>query len=133
MPTNYYLIQALEKYHRYLGDNFRVPVPCCEGQELTLEEISHLLAERLANIFRRSPQGDRPLFPSHSPFQRDPHWQDLLLFFEYFHGETGEGLGAAHQTGWTGLIANLIMRHYRKDIPLFWRKQAAGQNLEWKG
>jgi hypothetical protein len=133
MPTNYYLIQALEKYHRYLGDNFRVPVPCCEGQELTLEEISHLLAERLANIFRRSPQGDRPLFPLHSPFQRDPHWQDLLQFFEYFHGETGEGLGAAHQTGWTGLVANLIMRRYRQDIPLFWRKQAARQDSEWKG
>lgn len=125
MPTNYYLILALEKFHRYLGDNFKVSVPCCGDQELTLQEISHLLAERLASIFRRSPQGGRPLFPLDSPFQNDPHWQDLLLFSEYFHGETGQGLGAAHQTGWSGLAANLIMRRYRKDIPLFWREQVA--------
>ncbi|ABA58293.1 conserved hypothetical protein [Nitrosococcus oceani ATCC 19707] len=123
MPANYYLLQTLEKFHRYLGDNFKVPVPCLGGQELTLQAISHLLADRLANIFRRSPQGNRPLFPADSPFQNDPHWQDLLLFCEYFHGETGQGLGAAHQTGWSGLAANLILRHYRKDIPLFWRKK----------
>jgi hypothetical protein len=113
MPTNYYLIQALKKFHRYLGDNFKVAAPCRGGQELTLREISHLLAERLVRLFRRSSQGDRPLFPPHSPFQRDPHWRDLLLFYEYFHGETGQGLGAAHQTGWTGLVANLIKSCYR--------------------
>jgi hypothetical protein len=124
MPTNYTLIQALEKYHRFLGDGYRVAVPCLGDRTLTLKEIANLLSERLVDMFRRDENGLVPALPENSPFQRDPAWRDLLLFHEYFHGETGRGLGAMHQTGWTGLIANLVQRRYREDIPSFWRDHA---------
>jgi len=127
MPTNFLLVQAIEKYHRYLGDGFTVEVPCAGGARMNLREIATLIAERLVDIFRRDPKtGVIPAFPADSPFQRDPHWQDLRLFNEYFHGDTGLGLGAAHQTGWTGLVANLVFRRYRADIPEFWRMQSSG-------
>jgi hypothetical protein len=71
-----------------------------------------------------------PALPDASPFQRDPAWRDLLLFNEYFHGDSGLGLGATHQTGWTGLLANLVQRKYRRDIPAYWREQAASPALE---
>jgi hypothetical protein len=122
MPTNYALIQALEKFHRYLGDNFKVPLASL-GRAVTLAEAAHLISERLVDLFRRDAHGRIPAFPADSPFQSDPHWRDLLQFYEYFHGDTGLGLGAAHQTGWTGLVANLVMRRYRKDIPAYWRAQ----------
>jgi hypothetical protein len=121
MPVNFCLVQAIEKFHRFLGDNYKVAAPALDGRELTLKEISYLISERLVNIFRRDAQGRVPACPSDSPFQNDPHWKDLLLFHEYFHGETGQGLGAAHQTGWTGLVANLVQRRYRRDIPAYWR------------
>ena len=121
MPTNYTLVQALEKFHRFLGEEFTVPVPCLNNQELNLKEIASLLAERLVSLYRRKASGQVPVYPADAPFQSDPHWQDLFLFYEYFHGDTGQGLGTAHQTGWTGLLANLVMRRYRKDIPAFWR------------
>ena len=123
MPTNYVLIQAIERYHRFLGDGFKVPVPCLGNRELTLNEIAKLVSDRLVNMFRRRRDGRIPALPPDSPFQRDPAWKDLLLFHEYFHGETGLGLGAMHQTGWTGLVANLVQRRYRSDIPAFWRGQ----------
>ena len=123
MPVNYTLIQSLEKFHRFLGDAYKFAVPCLDNRELTLKEIAHFIAERLGGIFRRDVSGIIPAFAPDTPFQRDPHWKDLLLFNEYFHAETGEGLGAAHQTGWTGLVANLVMRRYRNDIPGFWRRQ----------
>lgn len=123
MPTNYTLVQALEKFHRFLGDGFKVAVPCLNNQQLTLREIATLLAERLVDIYRRDKTGRIPAFPADSPFQHDPYWKDLLLFYEYFHGDTGQGLGAAHQTGWTGLVANLVMRGHRRDIPAFWREE----------
>ena len=123
MPTNYTLIQALEKYYRYLGDGYRVQVPGVG--EMNLNEIAHMLSDRLVDMFRRDGDGRVPALPPASPFQHDPAWRDLLLFNEYFHGETGLGLGAMHQTGWTGLVANLVQRHYRHDIPAYWRKQMA--------
>ena len=86
-----------------------------------------MLAERLVGIFRRDESGLIPAFPEKSPHQTDPHWRDLLLFHEYFHGETGRGLGAAHQTGWTGLVVNLVMRRYRKGIPEFWKQQGSAK------
>jgi hypothetical protein len=119
IPTNYALVQALEKFHRFLGDEFRFEAPCLPGQSLTLQEIATLVAERLVNLYRRDSQGRIPALRPDSPFQTQPAWQDLSLFYEYFHAETGRGLGAAHQTGWTGLLANLVMRRYRKDIPAF--------------
>ena len=125
MPTNYSLIQAIEKFHRYLGDEYKVSVPCMNNREMTLKEIANLISERLVNMFRRDATGRIPALPVNSPFQHDPHWKDLLLFNEYFHAETGLGLGAMHQTGWTGLVANLVERRYRTDIPSYWKKNKA--------
>jgi len=124
MPTNFLLVQALEKYHRFLGDEFTVPVPCLGGRELNLKEIANLIAERLVDIYRRDETGRVRAHPPESPFQTDPGWRDLHLFYEYFHGDTGQGLGASHQTGWTGLVANLVTRHYRRDIPRYWREHS---------
>ncbi len=133
MPTNYLLVQSIEKYHRFLGDGFTVEVPCMDGKRMNLREIATLVAERLVDIFRRDPRtGLIPAFPADGPFQKDPHWQDLRLYNEYFHGESGLGLGAAHQTGWTGLVANLVFRRYRADIPEFWRSRAGGEAVTAK-
>jgi hypothetical protein len=125
MPTNYALIRSLEKFHRFLGEGFKVAVPCMERRQLTLNEVAGLIAERLLSIYRCDAQGLLPVYPADSPFQRDLHWRGLLTFYEYFHGDTGQGLGAAHQTGWTGLLANLVMRRYCEDIPAYWREQQA--------
>jgi hypothetical protein len=130
MPTNYVLVQAIERYHRFLGDGFKVPVPCLGGVELTLNEVAKLISDRLVDIFRRGSDGRIPALAPSSPFQSDPAWADLLLFNEYFHGETGLGLGAMHQTGWTGLVANLVQRRYRSDIPMYWKAQARGARHE---
>ncbi|ODT80248.1 MAG: glucosidase [Nitrosomonadales bacterium SCN 54-20] len=130
MQTNYLLIQTIEKMHRYLGDAFTFPAPCLNHHEINLKYASHMLAERLVDIFRRDESGLIPAFPENSPHQTNPHWRDLLLFHEYFHGETGRGLGAAHQTGWTGLVANLLMRRYRKGVPEFWKRQAGEKTIQ---
>lgn len=121
MPVNFTLIQAIEKFHRFLGDAFTVAVPCLGGRELDLKQIATLISERLVDLYRRGPEGTIPALQAQRPFRESEHWQDLLLFYEYFHAETGAGLGAAHQTGWTGLIANLVARRYRRDIPRYWR------------
>lgn len=123
MPTNYTLIQSIEKYYRFLGEGFTVPVPCLGDKELNLREVSNLISERLVNMFRRDAKGVVPALPMNSPFQSDPAWKDLLLFNEYFHAESGLGLGAMHQTGWTGLVANLVQRKYREPVPAYWRDQ----------
>jgi len=109
-PINYLLIQSLRVYHRYLGDAFQVECPTGSGRELTLAQVADELAARLVGIFLQREDGTRPVFGSYELFQRDPAWHDLLLFHEYFHGDTGAGLGASHQTGWTGLVADLITR-----------------------
>lgn len=120
LPTNYSLIQALEKYYRYLGPNFTLSVPCLNDRELNLREIATLLADRLVALYRRDENNVIPAMQQDAPFQDDPNWKDLYLFYEYFHADTGQGLGAAHQTGWTALLANLVMRQYRWDIPNYW-------------
>ncbi|MGA8158654.1 MAG: glucosidase [Rhodoplanes sp.] len=130
LPVNYMLIQSIEKFHRFLGDEFTVAVPCLDNRRLTLNGVANLLAERVANLYRRNGDGIVPAMQSQPPFRADPHWRDLLLFYEYFHAETGQGLGASHQTGWTGLIANLVLRHYRKDIPAFWSAQTVREAAE---
>jgi hypothetical protein len=130
LPVNYMLIQSIEKFHSFLGDGFRVAVPCLDNRELTLNETATLIAERVADIYRRGSGGVVPALAAQPPFQGDRRWHDLLLFYEYFHAETGQGLGAAHQTGWTGLIANLVMRRYRKTIPAFWSGQTVLEAAE---
>jgi Mannosylglycerate hydrolase MGH1-like glycoside hydrolase domain len=112
MPINYSIMQALAKFHHYLGPNYTVYTVEKDAREVNLREVVNLIAERLINNFRRNKNGQVASLPEGSPFQHDPNWQDLRLFHEYFHGETGLGLGASHQTGWTGLVANLIKRHY---------------------
>ncbi len=107
-PTNFLLIEALEKFHRYLGDGLRVTAPALAPDPLTLNQVAWHLSMRLVGLFRRGHDGLIPAFPTDSPLQHDPHWRDRLLFHEYFHGDTGQGLGASHQTGWTALVANLL-------------------------
>jgi Mannosylglycerate hydrolase MGH1-like glycoside hydrolase domain len=108
MPVNFLLIEALQRYHFFYGDDFRVEFPTGSGNRLTLWEVAREISRRLIRIFLHGPDGRRPLYGSRQKFQSDPSWRDLILFHEYFHGDTGAGLGASHQTGWTALVAKLI-------------------------
>ena len=108
-PLNYLLIEALQKFDFYLGPEFTVPFPTGSGQHLTLGQVAAELSRRLTRTFLRDPETSRrPVYGGTEVFQTDPYWKDHLLFFEYFHGDNGAGLGASHQTGWTGLVAKLI-------------------------
>jgi hypothetical protein len=109
-PVNYLIIESLQKFHFFLGDDFRVECPTRSGRQLNLWEVSIELERRLTRIFLRDEKGERPVYGSAAKFQRDPYWHDLPLFSEYFNGDTGAGLGASHQTGWTGLVAKLIQQ-----------------------
>ena len=109
-PVNYLIIEALQRFHYFLGDDFRVECPTRSGRLLNLWEVSIELERRLTRIFLRDENGERPVYGSAAKFQRDPYWRDLPLFSEYFDGDTGAGLGASHQTGWTGLVAKLIQQ-----------------------
>jgi hypothetical protein len=102
------MIESLQKFHYFFGDSFTVPCPTGSERRLNLWEVATELSQRLTRIFLRAADGRRPVFGGTETFQRDPHWRDLMLFYEYFHGDDGAGIGASHQTGWTGLIAWLI-------------------------
>ena len=116
MPTNYALIQALEKYHHFLGPGFTTRVPQRNDELLNMQEIARMIADRLVGLYRQDENNNIPAMRSESPFTNS---EELLYnFYEYFHAETGQGLGSAHQTGWTGLLANLVMRKYQRDIPV---------------
>lgn len=119
LPTNYALMLALEKFYRFLGDGFTVAAPDLGEKELTLSRIVDCLARRMTELYRPDADGRLPAFAADSPWQSDPHWRGHLLFYEYFHGDNGLGLGASHQTGWTGLLANLVMRCHGYDIAGF--------------
>ena len=110
MPVNYLLIESLQKFHHYLGDDFKVECPTGSGNMMNLWEVSQELSSRLTSIFLKDSDQKRPVYGGIEPFQNDPHWQDLILFHEYFHGDNGAGIGANHQTGWTGLVAKLIQQ-----------------------
>ncbi len=107
-PINYLIIEALQKFHHYYGDDFKVEMPTGSGRMVTLEVVADEIANRLVRMFLRDASGHRPIYGGSEKFQQDPHWRDLILFYEYFHGDNGAGLGASHQTGWTGLITRLI-------------------------
>ena len=109
-PVNFLMIESLQKMHHYYGDGFRVSVPGDPGREATLDEVAADLSRRLSHLFLRNPAGERPIYGGSALFQQDPHWRDYLLFHEYFHGDSGAGLGAAHQTGWTALVAKLLQQ-----------------------
>ena len=107
-PVNYLLIESLQKFHHYYGDEFRIEFPTGSGRLVSLEEAAQELSARLTRIFLKDANGRRPVFSQYPRLQEDPHFRDHVLFFEYFHGDSGRGVGAAHQTGWTGLVAKLL-------------------------
>ncbi|MBD1927156.1 glucosidase [Trichocoleus sp. FACHB-90] len=109
-PINYLLIEALQKFHHYLGDDFKIECPTGSGQMMNLWEVATELSQRMIQIFLENESGQRPVYGDLEILQTDPHWRDLILFYEYFHGDNGAGLGASHQTGWTGLVAKLIQQ-----------------------
>jgi hypothetical protein len=108
MPVNALLIRALLNFYLYYGDNFRIECPTGSGKLMNLFEVAKEIAERLTRIFLRNVDGKRAVYGGTEKFQSDPYWRDHILFYEYFHGDNGAGLGASHQTGWTGLVASLI-------------------------
>jgi hypothetical protein len=108
MPMNIMILRALQNFYLYYGDNFKIECPTGSGRLMNLFEVSKEIADRLSRIFTRDANGRRPVYGGVEQFQSDPHWRDHLLFFEFFHGDNGAGLGASHQTGWTGLIAKTI-------------------------
>jgi hypothetical protein len=115
MPVNALLIRALLSFYLYYGDNFKIECPTGSGKMMNLFEVSREIANRLTRIFLKDKSGRRPVYGGTEKFQTDPLWKDHLLFFEYFHGDNGAGLGASHQTGWTGLVGKLIELFGRVD------------------
>jgi hypothetical protein len=111
MPVNYLIIESLYKFHHYYGDDFKIECPTGSGQMLTIRQAADELAARLVRIFLPDEHGRRPVLGYNARMQTDPHFRDHVLFHEYFHGETGRGVGASHQTGWTGLVALLLQPH----------------------
>jgi hypothetical protein len=110
-PVNFLLVESLQKFHYYLGDSFKVECPTGSGQMMTLWQVAGEISQRLMRIFLRGADQRRPVFGGTEKFHSDPHWRDLIPFHEYFHGDNGAGIGASHQTGWTGLIAKLIQQY----------------------
>jgi hypothetical protein len=108
MPMNAMVIRALLQFYLYYGDNFKIECPTGSGNSMNLFEVAREISGRLARIFLRDESGRRPVFGGTEKFQTDPQWKDYILFSEYFHGDNGAGLGASHQTGWTGLVGKLI-------------------------
>ena len=117
-PLNYLLISALERYHRFFGDEFTIEYPTGSGRQLTLDKVAADLQDRLISIFTRGPDGRRPCFGGTERLQTDPAWHDNLIFSEYFHGDNGAAIGAFHQTGWTGVIADVIRRRHGAVDPV---------------
>jgi len=109
-PVNYLLIESLQRFHFFAGDDFKVEFPTGSGKVATLWEVAAEISRRLNHLFLRGEDGRRPAFGDAPKFQCDPHWKDLILFYEYFHADTGAGLGASHQTGWTALVAKMLQQ-----------------------
>ena len=132
MPVNAMIIRALLQYYLYYGDNFKVECPTGSGKMMNLFEVSKEISDRLSRVFLRDEQGRRPVYGGTEKFQSDPHWRDHLQFFEYFHGDNGAGLGASHQTGWTGLVAKFIQLYGLLDAQRFLEggKMAAFQKAQ---
>ena len=108
MPVNGLIIRGLLNLYQFYGDDFKVECPSRSGNKMTLFEVAIEIGRRLTSIFLRDTSGKRPVYGGCKKFQEDPYWKDYILFYEYFHGDNGAGLGASHQTGWTGLIARTI-------------------------
>jgi hypothetical protein len=115
MPVNALIVRGLLNLYRFYGDDLTVECPTGSGQHMTLFEVAREISARLTRLFLRDPSGRRPVYGGTARFQEDPHWRDLILFYEYFHGDRGAGLGASHQTGWTGVVARLMDLFGRLD------------------
>ena len=109
-PVNFLLVESLQKFHHYFGDDFKVEFPTGSGKMLTLWDVAGELSRRMTNIFLKDDKGRRPVFGNIEKFQTDPNWRDLVLFHEYFNGDNGAGAGASHQTGWTGVVTKLMQQ-----------------------
>jgi len=109
-PVNYLIVESIQQFHHYYSDDFLVEYPTHSGNKITLDQIADGISHRLINIFLRDANGRRPVFGGNETFQNDPNWRDYIPFHEYFHGDNGAGIGASHQTGWTGLVAKLIQQ-----------------------
>jgi hypothetical protein len=112
-------VAALDRYYRFFGDDLQVEYPTGSGQRTTLDRVADDLRARLVSLFLAGPDGRRPVFGGVEKMQTDPRWRDQILFYEYFDGDNGAGLGASHQTGWTGLVADLIRRRHKAVPPTF--------------
>src|SRR5215471_11053563 len=108
VPVNALIVRALLQYYMYYGDGFTIECPTGSGRKMTLYQVAEEITNRLASIFLRDDNGHRPVYGGNKKFQEDPHWRDLILFYEYFHGDNGAGIGASHQTGWTGIVARIM-------------------------
>jgi len=137
MPVNVLLIRGLLSFYLYHGDTFKIECPTGSGKFMNLFEVAREIAQRLTRIFLRDHAGRRPVYGGSEKFQTDPYWKDYVLFYEYFHGDNGAGLGASHQTGWTGGIATLISLFGRVSAEqfldagkagAFTRKEAPGES-----
>ena len=109
-PVNYLLIESLQKFYHFFGDDLKVECPTGSGQVMNLWDVAAELSRRLTHIFLQGLDGYRPVYGGTQKFQDDPYWRDCVLFYEYFHGDNGAGIGASHQTGWTGLVAKLLQQ-----------------------
>jgi hypothetical protein len=109
-PVNFLLIESLQKFNHYFGSDVQIEFPTGSGNTTTLGDVACQLSRRLSHVFLRDAQGRRPVFGGTEKFQTDPHFRDHILFYEYFHGDNGAGLGASHQTGWTALVAKLLQQ-----------------------
>src|SRR5215831_14280141 len=130
VPVNALLIRALLNFYLFYGDSFQVECPTGSGRRMNLFEVAREIATRLTRIFLRDESGRRPVYGGTKKLQTDPHWKDYLLFYEYFHGDNGGGLGASHQTGWTGIVATLIDVFGRLDAEQY---LAAGKEAFVRG
>jgi len=116
MPVNYLLIESLQKFHHYYGDDFKIECPTGSGRFVTIAEDADELSRRLARLFLKGDDGQRPVLKYYPKLATDPHFRDYVLFHEYFHGDNGRGVGASHQTGWTGLVAKLLQPKAEKEV-----------------
>jgi hypothetical protein len=113
-PPNYLLIEALDRYHLFYGEDLKVECPTGSGTYMTLSEVARELERRLAKLFLPDSSGARPVHGGDTRYACDPYWKDLVLFYEYFHGDSGRGIGASHQTGWTALVVRCIEEAARR-------------------
>ncbi len=138
MPVNGLIIRGLLLMYPFYGDDFKVECPTGSGNYMTLFEVAKEIGRRLSTIFLRDASGNRPVYGGSKKFQEDPHWRDYILFYEYFHGDNGAGLGASHQTGWTGLIARIldlserltaeeVLQNAKRVVGRMTREQVAGE------